>query len=239
MKRTTIGIALIVLGVLIVAAGFIPLMRREIVTEEKTKKVTEYREETKTREETYTEEQIIGFETKDEILFKESVPVTRGSTLGKTFELTEGDIIKIKACADSDMMLSFTGQGEIYMSLEIGTDIEKEFTIKKSGEHNLLYSSALVIQDVVIDFDIVRVYNEPITEEVEKTRTVEYTEKIPYTVDVPYTEKTAKEVEYTLDYPKYLGAGVVVAGLAVYVWGFRKQKPKEKSKKARNRKKKK
>lgn len=220
------------------AAGFIPLTRREIVTDEKIKKVTEYKEETKTREEIYTEENIVGFETREEVLFRESAPVTRASTLGKTFELTEGDIIKFKAHADNDMMLSFTGQGEIYMSLEIGTDIEKEFTIKKDGEHSLLYSSALVTQDVVIDFDIVRVYNEPITEDVEKTRTVEYTEKIPYTVEVPYTEKTAKEVEYTLDYLKYLGAGVVVAGLAVYVWGFRKQKPKT-GKKARNKKKKK
>ena len=103
MKRTKVSIVIIVVGLLITAAGFVPLTRTSMVTEQKTKEITEYKEETRTKEEPYTEEQVVGTETKEEVLFREQVPVTRGSTLGKTFELTAGDIIKLKAHANDNM----------------------------------------------------------------------------------------------------------------------------------------
>lgn len=125
------------------------------------------------------------------------------------------------------------------MSLEMGTDIEKEFTIRKDGEHTMLYSSASVTTDIVINFDVTRIYEAPITEEVEKTRTVEYTEKVPYTEEVPYTEKTAKEEKYTLDLLRYLGAGIAIVGLVLYIWSKKSEKnqtlnPAERKKKKRN-----
>jgi hypothetical protein len=237
MKRTTLAALIIVLGLLIAAAGVIPLSRRVIVTEEKVMQVTEYREETKTKEETYYEETVIGTEPKEEVLLHESVPVNRGSTLGSTFTLTAGDIVTIKAHSEGGtMMLSFTGQGEIYMGLEVGEDIDKEFTIKKDGEHSLLYSSADVTNDIVIDFDVTREYEEPITEEEEKTRTVEYTEKVPYTVDVPYTEQTARKETYTLDYLKYTGIVVVILGIALYIAARKSKKDAESGKGTRKKK---
>lgn len=243
MKRTKGYIALIMVGVIILAAGFIPLTRETIVTEEKIKEEIEYREETKTREEVYTEEEIVGTELKEEVLLRESVPVVRSSTMGKTFELTAGDIVRIKAHSDDTMMLSFTGQGDIYMSLEMGTDIEKEFTIEKDGEHTLLYSPASVTKDIVIDFDIVRVYSAPVVEEVEKTRTVEYTEDVPYTKEVPYTEQVTKEEKYTVGYLKYAGIGVIIAGVALFIWESQKRSKltskRQKKKKQKQKKKKK
>jgi hypothetical protein len=237
MKRTTLAALIIVLGLLIAAAGVIPLSRRVIVTEEKVMQVTEYREETKTKEETYYEETVIGTEPKEEVLLHESVPVNRGSTLGSTFTLTAGDIVTIKAHSEGGtMMLSFTGQGEIYMGLEVGEDIDKEFTIKKDGEHSLLYSSADVTNDIVIDFDVTRKYEEPITKEEEKTRTVEYTENVPYTVDVPYTEQTAKKETYTLDYLRYTGIVVFVLGVALYITSRKPKKGTEPRKGTRKKK---
>jgi hypothetical protein len=230
MKRTHLYTVVMILGVVVLAAGFIPLTRTVTATEEKITQVTEYREETKTREEPYTEEVIIGTEPREEVLLRESLPVVRGSTMGESFELTVGDVIIFKAHSDSNMMVSFSGQGEIYMTLEVGTDIEKELTIKKDGEHTLLYSSASVTTDIVIDFDIVRVYSASIVEKVEKTRTVEYTEKIPYTVDVPVTEKVAQEETYTLDYLRYLGIIVIIMGVGLSIWE-RQKKPKPKKKK--------
>lgn len=224
MKRIHLALVVVIVGLLVVTAGFIPLTKTVVVTEQKTKEVIIYREETKTKVEMYTEEQVIGTESKQEVLLKESIPVVRGSTSGKTFSLTAGDIIIFKAHSTDTMMISFTGQGEIYMSIEMGTDIEKEFTIKKDGEHTMLYSPASVTTDIVIDFDIIRIYEAPITEEVEKTREVEYTERVPYTEEVPYTEKTAKEEKYTLDLLKYLGAGIAIVGLVLYIWGKRSKK---------------
>lgn len=236
MKRTYI-FATLIAGLILVAAGFIPLERKVIVTEEKMITITEYKEETKTREEPYTEEKIVGTENKEEVLLKESILVVRASTLGKSFDLRAGDILKITAHADDLMMLSFTGQGEMYMSLEVGKDIEKEFTIKKDGEHTLLYSSASVTKDITIDFEITRLYEVPIVEKVEKTRTVQYTEKIPYTTDVPMTEKTARKTIYTLDYLRYLGIGLLMVGAALYVMSKRGKKmaeePARKKKKKR------
>lgn len=230
MKRTHLYTAIIILGVVVLVGGFIPLTRTVTVTEEKITQVTEYREEAKTREEPYTEEVVIGTEPREEVLMRESLPVVRGSTMGGSFELTAGDVIIFRAHSDNDMMVSFSGQGEIYMTLEVGTDIEKEITIKKDGEHTLLYSSASVTTDIVIDFDIVRMYSAPIVEEVEKTRTVEYTEKVPYTVDVPVTEKVAQEETYTVSYFRYLGIIVIIMGVGLFIWE-RQKKPKSKKKK--------
>lgn len=239
MERKKAGTVIMVIGLLILAAGFIPLTKTVVVTEEKTRTITEYREETKTKEEPYIEEKVTGTEKKEEVLLRESILVIRTSILGKTFTLTAGDIIRFKAHADGDMMISFTGQGEIYMSGELGTDIEKEFTIKKDGEHTLLYS-APVAKDITINFDIVRVYNAPVVEKVEKTRIVEYKEKVPYTVEEPYTEQRAREEKYNVWYLQYCGIGVAVAGLLF--WGFKskdteKKEEKDSGKKPRKKKK--
>lgn len=235
MKRTKVGITLMVAGLIMLAAGFIPLTRKIVVTEEKVMETTEYTEEVRTREEPYTEEVLIGTEPQEEILLRDAIPVVRASTLGKTFELKEGDKILFKAHSDDTMLISFTGKGEIYMSLEKGTDIEKEFIIEEDGEHSLLYSSGSVADDIVISFDIVRVYLSPITETVEKTRTVEYTEQVPYTELVPYTERTAKDEKYSVSYLRYIGAIAAGAGLVLYV---RESTKKQSQKKVKKRKKK-
>ncbi|MBU6996617.1 MAG: hypothetical protein HXS41_06470 [Theionarchaea archaeon] len=237
MKRTALATLIIVVGLLVAVAGIIPLSRRVIVTEEKIMQVTEYREENRTKEEIYYEETVIGTESREEILLHESIPVTRGSTLGSTFTLTAGDIVTVKAHSEGgNMMLSFTGQGEIYMGLEVGEDIDQEFTIKKDGEHSLLYSSADVTKDIVIDFDVIRKYEESITEEEERTRTVEYTEKVPYLVDVPYTEQTAGKETYTLDYLRYTGIVIVVLGTALYMASRKSKRDTEPGKGARKKK---
>lgn len=229
---------IIISGLVILAAGFVPLTRTAIVTEEKISEVTEYKEEVRTREEPYTEETITGTETREEPLFQKSVFATRGSTAGETFQLKAGDIIKFKAHADGEMMISFTGEGEIYMSLVIGTDIEKEFTIRKDGQHTLLYSSASVTEDITINFDIVRVYTVPIVEKVEKTRTVEYTEKVPYTVKVPVTEETAREEKYTLNFLRYAGTGVITFGLFLLLFERKPEPRGKREKKGKKRKRK-
>lgn len=212
-----IGLAVVIVGLIVLAAGFIPLTREVVVTEEKAKEVTEYREEKKTREEPYTEE-VEKTETKEEVLLRESITVRKASTFGEDFELTAGDKIIFKAHSDDDMIISFFGKKEFYLSMEISKDIEREFIIKEDGGHTLLYSPLSVTEDIVIDFDILRVYTATTTEEVEKTKTVEYTEKVPYTVKVPYTEEVTKEEEYTLDYLKYLGAALVITGLVLVVY---------------------
>ncbi len=102
--------------------------------------------------------------------------------------------------------------------MEISKDIEREFIIKEDGGHSLLYSPLSVTKDIVIDFDIVRVYTATTVEEVEKTKTVEYTEKVPYAVEVPSTEEVTKEEKYTLNYLKYLGAALVIIGLGLVVY---------------------
>lgn len=238
MKRTTLAMVVIVLGLLVVVAGIIPLNRRVIVTEEKIMQVTEHREESRTKEETYTEETVIRTETKKETLLQEEISVTPGSTLGSTFTLVAGDIITLKAHSEGgSMMLSFTGQGEVYMGLDVGEDIEQEFTIRKDGEHSLLYSSADVSKDIVIDFVVIRIYEEPITEKEEKTRTVEYTETVPYTVDVPYTEQTAKKESYTLDHLKYVGIVVIILGVALYTVSRKSKKDDEPRKSTKKKKK--
>ena len=235
MKLRHIYMTVIIIGVLILAAGFIPLTRTVPVTEEKMTQVTEYKEEVKTKEEVYTEEVVTGSEQKEEVLWRKSVPVLAGSTMGETFALTAGDIITLKATSDSDIMLSFTGQGDIYMTLEIGKTIEKEFTIKNDGDHTLLYSPASVTEDAVIDFDIVRVYDAPVVEEVEKTRTVEYTENVPYTTEVPIVEKTTREEQYTVDFLRYIGISVAAFGVFSYLQETRK-KPVSKRKKKKDKK---
>lgn len=229
MKRTKAGTILIVLGFLLIAAGVVPLTRRVIVTEEKVIETVEYREETKTRQETYYEETVVGTESKEDVLLEDTVTALPGGTPGSLFDLEEGDIITLEAHADNEIMLTFSGQGEIYISSEIGTDIEREFVIKKGGQHTLLYSSRSVTESAVIDFYLVRMYEEDIVEEVEKTRTVEYTEQVPYTVEVPIIEKTAQKEQYTLDYLRYAGIGVVVIGVVVYL--LQRPKSKKKSKK--------
>lgn len=216
-----IGTAVVIVGLIILAVGFIPLTRAVTVTEEKIKEVTEYREETKTREEPYTEE-IETSETKEEVLLRESISVMKGSTAGKDFELTSGDVIIFKVHSDDDMIISFFGPGAFYLSMEVSKDIEREFTIKEDGSHSLLYSPLSVTEDIIIDFDIVRSYTATVTETVEKTKTVEYTEKVPYTVEVPYTEEVTKEEKYSLDPLKYLGVGMVIVGLVLLVGGLRK-----------------
>ncbi len=231
MKRTKLGTILIAMGLLLLAAGFVPLTKRVIVTEEKVIETVEYKEETKTREEPYYEETVVGTESKEEVLLEDTITVMPGGTPGTIFELTERDIIKLEAHADNEIMLTFSGQGEVYIGSEIGTDIEKEFTIKKGGEHTLLYSSRSLTDAAVVDFYLVRFYEEDIVEKVEKTRTVEYTEQVPYTVEVPIIEKTAKKEQYTLDYLKYAGIGVVVVGVVVYLSQRPKAKKKSKSKK--------
>ncbi|MGD2247187.1 MAG: hypothetical protein PVF58_02190 [Candidatus Methanofastidiosia archaeon] len=232
MNRTIIAKTLVVIGILILAAGFVPLTRKVIVTEEKTIQQIEYKEETKTKQETYIEENIIDTETKQEILLEESISVRGGANLGNIFDLNQGDTIVLHATSEDKMLLTFSGRGILYIANEVGTDFEREFTIEKTGEHNLLYSSASVLTDIVIDFYIVRVYEEPIVEEVEKTRTVEYTEKVPYTVDVPIIEKTAKKETYTLDYLRYLGIVCIAVGVVVYGMVSRSRSAKkEKNKK--------
>ena len=232
MNRTKWSLIIIILGVILLIAGFIPFTRTEIVTEEKIVEETEYRKEVKTTEEVYTEEQVVGEEEKEEVLWKDSIPVARASTMGKEFELREGDIIVFKAYSDDDMMISFTGQSYVYMSIEIGKEIEKEFTIKADGVHTLLYSPASVTADIVIDFDIVRKYVQPIVEPVEKTRTVEYTEKVPYTVKVPMTEQTAREEYYTLNGFRYAGIGIMVIGAVLVLQGKKSGAPPKKSRKS-------
>ena len=231
MKRTKVGTTLIVLGFLLVAAGVIPLTRRVIVTQEKVIETVEYKEETKTRQETYYEETVVGTESKKEVLLEDTVTASPGGTPGSLFDLTEGDIITLEAHADNEIMVTFSGQGEIYISSEIGTDIEKEFVIKKGGQHTLLYSSRSVVESAVIDFYVVRMYEEDIVEQVEKTRTVEYIEQVPYTVEVPITEKTAQKEQYTLDYLRYAGIGVIIIGVVVYLQRPKSKKSKKKSKK--------
>jgi hypothetical protein len=239
MNYTAVAKILVVIGVIILAAGFVPLTRKVIVTEEKTIQQIEYKEETKTEQETYIEENIIDTETKQEVLLEESISVIGGANLGNTFELTEGDIIALHASSEDKMLLTFSGQGILYIANEVGTNFEREFTIEKTGEHNLLYSSASVAVDIVIDFYVVRVYENPIVEEVEKTRTVEYTEKVPYTVDVPIIERTAKKETYTLGYLRYIGIACIAAGIVAYAMvsqsksvknGNRKEKKEKKNK---------
>lgn len=229
MDRRKVALCLLVAGALMLVVGFVPLTGPEIVTEQKVKEVVQYREETKTREEPYTEETVVGTETREDVLLNESVFVMRASTLGRTFDLTAGDVIRIKAHADGLMMLSFSGQGDMYMTLETGKDIEKEITIRKDGEHTLLFSPAAVTEDITIDFDIVRVHEVPLVEKVEKTRTVEYVEKVPYTEEVPYTEQTVRKGGITT-YLRY--AGVVVMGVGV-VMAFLKGPRKSKKRKSR------
>ena len=218
MKRT---IVVIVLGLVILAAGFIPLTRTVVITEEKTKEVTEYREETKTREEPYTEE-VEKSETKEEVLLRKSITAGKGSTAGMDFDLTKGDQIIFKAHSDDDMIISFLGQKEFYISMEMGKDIEEEFTIKEDGGHTLLYSPLSVTKDIVIDFDIVRVHTVITVEKVEKTKTVEYTESVAYTEEVPYTEDVTKQETYTLNYLRYAGIGLVIIGLGIFIWESKK-----------------
>lgn len=216
MKHTTVAKALVVVGIIILAAGFVPLTRKVIVTEEKIIQQVKYREETKTREETYIEEKVISTETTQDVLLEDSISVRGGANLGNTFDLDQGDTIILQASSDDRMLLTFSGQGILYIANEVGTDFDKEFTIEKTGEHNLLYSSASVVVDIVVDFYVVRVYEDPIVEEIEKTRTVEYTEEVPYTVDVPIIEKTAKKETYTLNYLRYIGIACIAAGIAVW-----------------------
>ena len=217
------GIIAVALGLVIITAGFIPLTRTVVSEETKTKEITEYREETKTREEPYTEE-VTESETKEEILLKESITVKKGSTSGRDFELTAGDTIIFKAHSEDDMIISFIGKKEFYISMQTSKDIEKEFTIKEDGGHTLLYSPLSVTKDIVIDFDIVRVYTETVVKTVEKTRTVEYTEQVPYTSEVPYTEDVSATETYTLEYLIYVGVVVVIIGLVLLFWEFRTSK---------------
>lgn len=237
MNLTKVSIVIIIGGLIILAAGFIPLTRTVIVTEEKTKEIIEYREETKTKKETKTKEEpyteeITESETREEVLLKESIPVAKGSTSGTTFELTAGDVIIFKAHSDDDMIISFIGGKEFYISMEIGKHIEKEFTIKEDGEHTLLYSPVSVTKDIVIDFDITRVHTVTVVKKVEKTRTVEYTEdvesteKVPYTVEVPYTEEIPQEEKYTLKPLRYIGIGVVLIGLVLFYGESKKSRKK-------------
>jgi hypothetical protein len=218
MNRVPWSLLIIVIGVLIAIAGFIPFTQTTIVTTETVMEKTEYREEVKTREEVYTEEKIVGEEEREEPLWKETITAHKASTAGREFELKRGDTILFAAHSENDIMISFTGQGHVYMSMEVGTDIEKEFSIKADGTHTLLYSPASVKEDAVIAFHIVRITLEPITESVEKTRTVEYTERIPYTVEVPITEQIPREDRYTITPLRYCGMGIIIIGGILFVW---------------------
>jgi uncharacterized protein YjeT (DUF2065 family) len=219
MKHT--GLIAIVIGVVIITAGFIPLTKTVISEETKLKEEIEYTTETKTREEPYTEE-VTATESKEEILLKESITAQKGSTAGKEFDLKEGDVIIFKAHSDDDMIISFIGKKEFYISMRMGKDIEEEFTIQEDGMHTLLYSPLSVTEDIVIDFDITRVYTETTVETVEKTKTVEYTEQVPHTKEVPYTEEVSTKEEYTLDYLRYAGVLVVIIGVVLLIWESRK-----------------
>lgn len=226
------SVFLIILGMILVIAGFIPFTRTDIVTGETLMEKTEYTEEVKTKEEVYTEEQVVGEEEKTETIWKESVTATRASTKGKEFELKKGDTIYLTAHADDTVMISFSGQGYVYLSMEMGTDIEKEYTIQADGTHTLLYSPASVTSDTTIDFEIVRTYVQPIVESVEKTRTVEYTEKVPHTVHVPVTEQTARYEQYTLSYLRYLGVAIMALGGVWIIREIKSPSPSTQSKKA-------
>ncbi|MGD2247166.1 MAG: hypothetical protein PVF58_02085 [Candidatus Methanofastidiosia archaeon] len=219
MKYT--GLIAVVIGVVLIAAGFIPLTKTVISEETKIKEEIEYTTETKTREEAYTEE-VTTTESKEEILLKESIIAQKGSTAGKEFDLKEGDTIIFKAHSDDDMIISFIGKTEYYISMQMGKDIEEEFTIQEDGRHTLLYSPLSVNKDIVIDFDITRVYTEIKVETVEKTKPVEYTEEVPHTKEVPYTEEVSTEKVYTLDYVRYAGVLVVIIGVVLLVWESRK-----------------
>jgi hypothetical protein len=209
---TVIGI-----GVILLFAGFIPFTRKAVHTTETMMETTEYREEVRTREEVYTEEKIVGEEEKEEVLWEETITVMKASTMGKEFELNKGDTILFSAHSESDIMISFTGQGHIYMSMDVGRDVEKECVIQADGTHTLLYSSASVREDAIITFKIVRISLQPITESVEKTRTVEYTERVPYTVEVPITEQTLSEVRSTFGELRYCGLGIMVIGGILFI----------------------
>lgn len=171
MMFKKVSTVLVIGGLVILAAGFVPLTRT--IPEEET-------------------------ESKKEVLLRGPISVAGGSTSGISFELAAGDVIIFKAYADDTMMISFIGQQEFYLSMEIGSTIEEEFIIKEDGEHTLLYSPVSVIKDIVIDFDIVRVY----------------------TVDAVKKEESGhiKEVhqKYTLQPLKFIGVGVVVLGLVLY-----------------------
>lgn len=217
------SVAIVIVGLVMLGAGFIPLTRTVTVTEEKVKEVIEYREETtyreetKTKEEPYTEE-VTEDEIKEEVLLRESIDVKKSSTHTERFELTAGEVIIFNVHSEGEMLISFKGVAIAYIS--IGKDFEAEVPIEVSGEYTLTYST---MEDATIDFDIVKTYTVSVVKTVEKTRTVTctenvpYTEEIPYTVEVPYTEDVSKKETYTLDYLKYVGIGITAVGLALFI----------------------
>ena len=221
MKR--VSVAVVIAGLIIVLVGFIPLTRTVTVTEEKVKEVVEYREETKYREETRTKEEpyteeITVDETKEEVIFRESVKVRKSKTYNKEFELATGDVIIFKFNSEDDVFVTFMGPGVVYITS--GKNYEEKITVREGGVFTLTYSAP---SDTTCDFDIYKTYTVSVVKTVEKTRTVTYTEEVPYTenvpytVSVPYTEETTKEETYTLDYLKYAGSGLIIVGLALYI----------------------
>jgi hypothetical protein len=226
------GIAIFVVGILLAGAEFYPL-RREVRIEEKGvreetwwREETELKEVTKTREEEYTEE-IKKEEFGEEVLLRKSISVPKSSTSGMHFDLRKGDKIIFRANALSDMIISFYGEEDFFISIEITRSIERTFIIRKDGIYSLLYSPLSIINDIVINFDIVKVGTIIKTEKVQKTRIIEYTEKepyttkIPYTTNVPYTIITEKKEKYNIEALRYVGLFLVLAGAFIF-WKDRK-----------------
>jgi uncharacterized protein YjeT (DUF2065 family) len=228
------GIVLVVVGILLMGAGFYPL-RREVRFEEKgVREETWWREETglkevtKTREESYTEDiskNVFG----KEILLKKSVTVPQSTHISISFNLKEGDKIIIKAQSTDNMFISFFGFGMklIFVYMWTGKDYDREFKIDKDGEYTLTYSSFQGTKDIVINFDIVRMGIVVKVEKVQKSRMVEYTEqesyttKIPYTTNVPYTIITEKTEKYNIEALRYVGLFLILAGAFIF-WKNRK-----------------
>jgi len=99
MMFKKVSTVVVIGGLVLLAAGFVPLTR------------------------TIPEETETG--SKKEVLLRGPISVAGGSTSGISFELAAGDVIIFKAHADDDMMVSFIGQKEFYMSMEIGSAIEE------------------------------------------------------------------------------------------------------------------
>jgi hypothetical protein len=55
------------------------------------------------------------------------------------------------------MIISFYGEEDFFISVEITRRIERTFIIRKDGICSLLYSPLSVPNDIMIDFDIVKV----------------------------------------------------------------------------------
>jgi hypothetical protein len=226
------GIAIFVVGILLVGAGFYPL-RREVKTEEKgVREETWWREETglkevtKMREESYVEE-VKKEEYIKEVLFKKSGTLMKDIEPLMFFDLKSGDKIIFKLRSSTDISVSFFGEGQKLLYDWKGWLIEKEFEITKDGSYilGLVPLSSFVIP--VVNLDLVTVRTIIKVEKIQKTRIIEYTEKvlyttkIPYTTNVPYTIITEKTEKYNIEALRYVGLFLILADAFIF-WKNRK-----------------